>query len=161
MKELEKIINECLKKLGGGEKYFDLLDDKICKSDEVLKHFFTKLVNHKLSMLDGVIVSGKFGRMIHNKSFLYNFNCNLIIVNGGIRKTGIVEEFKDSIHKDGLYLFLDDSFYSGTTRDAISNKLDDYGATLVHTLVIYDGSINKDARVDSLFRYHGGGVKID
>ncbi len=53
-------------------------------------------------------------------------------------------------------ILFDDSFYSGTTRDKIENKLKTIHseAKIIGTYVVYDGSIAKQYTVYSMFRYH-------
>lgn len=51
-------------------------------------------------------------------------------------------------------VFLDDSFYLGRTRDAIRKELERNGASLVGTIVAYDGSKEKDSTVKSLYKYY-------
>ena len=52
------------------------------------------------------------------------------------------------------FIFVDDSYYSGTTRDIINAELNKYGGKITRTFVVYDGSKEKDDSVFSLYRYY-------
>ena len=51
---------------------------------------------------------------------------------------------------------LDDSFYYGSTKDAIEHalKMIDSQAKIIKTFVIYDGSKIKKNNIFSMFRYY-------
>lgn len=77
------------------------------------------------------------------------------MVNGGIRSGAKVEI--DKFPSNTNCVFLDDSFYSGTTRDSIIKSLQRCGSyVLSDSYVIYDGSktVGKDTNVHSMFRYY-------
>jgi len=52
------------------------------------------------------------------------------------------------------FIFIDDSFYSGKTRNCIDAELQKYDSKIIRTIVCYDGSKEKDDTVSSLYRYY-------
>jgi len=52
------------------------------------------------------------------------------------------------------FILLDDSFYSGQTRNLIQAELERHGGRIVHTYVVYDGSRNRDPEVTGMYRYY-------
>lgn len=103
-----------------------------------------------------IIASGKFGSFFNNWwNANTNYNNKLIIVNGGLRVGNKIDlsYIKDYI-KNKKFIFIDDSFYSGKTRNTIKNELEKYNANLNKTYVIYDGSKARDDNVCSLYRYY-------
>ena len=42
------------------------------------------------------------------------------------------------------FIFIDDSYFSGTTEKVIEKYLNKFNSTIEKTYVIYDGNINKD-----------------
>ena len=72
---------------------------------------------------------------------------------------GVIESIKRTINlygnKNIKVYFLDDSLYSGKTRNKINDKLKEvFDIEITHTYVVYDGSLNKEDNVTSMFRYH-------
>jgi hypothetical protein len=143
---LNKIVIDMLREHEGGEKFFDALDANLQNGD-IVHELWRKVPDCK------AIVSGKFGRFFMN---LYP-GYDTIVVNGGLRKGPIdsLEYIKDSINGRN-FIFIDDSFYLGRTRDKIKAEIEKWGGRLIGTYVIYDGSRVKDETVTSLFRYYGG-----
>jgi hypothetical protein len=149
LNELNKIVEECLSQHKGGEKFFDHLDKEIQKEP---------IINELINMIDNenIIVSGKFGIFFNNyiKSFCSNYN--VIVVKGGLRVGKEIDNLsylKEQIC-DKEFLFIDDSFYSGITRNVIKTELERLGGKLTKTLVVYDGNKKKDHTVKSLYRYY-------
>lgn len=50
--------------------------------------------------------------------------------------------------------FFDDSYYSGKTSKAVREYIQKYGGTIVKNYVFYDGCIEKNDDVESLYRYY-------
>lgn len=98
-----------------------------------------------------IIVSGGFGQFVKN---LYP-NKNILTLQGGIRhlKTLPLEHISDNI-KNKSFIFIDDSYYLGRTRNAIREEIERLKGSFIHSFVVYDGSIYKDKKVTSLYRYH-------
>lgn len=154
MKLLNRIILDCIKEHEGGEKFFDRLDE-IIRNEKLIVSRLMSLVNDDLLYNDGIVVSGKFGVAFSN----YYNNCfcvtkELIIVEGGLRKGNKINDlsYLDMVCKN--YIFIDDSFYSGRTRNVIKDEIERNGGSLIKTYVVYDGSKTKDSDVKSLYRYY-------
>ena len=164
MKTLNEIVKQMLDEHGGGSIFFDNLDAEIRNSNELIEHFVHDYVSDLLHKyrIDYVIVSGRFGRVFVNTESLiyqlyYYHNVDTISVNGNLRGSGVVEDFNIRAPRHGEkynFLFIDDSFYSGKTRDKIKDKIESYGHNLAHTIVLYDGSADKDDNVSSMYRYY-------
>ena len=160
--EIDSIVKEIMCRHSGGTAFFDNLDKEIRKPaiiDQIYSYAYKYIVKSGIYCA-GLIVSGKFGRFFNN---WYNSTTDLesqpmtvIVVNGGIREGASIDNLnymKSSIYC-GNFIFIDDSFYSGDTRNAIKNEIERLGGNLVKTFVIYDGSLIKDNTVESLYRYH-------
>ena len=46
VKEIEKIVNECLVKYTGGEVFFDAIDEKLRNNDSLMLEMINKIVNY-------------------------------------------------------------------------------------------------------------------
>jgi len=156
------MIDRLLKEHIGGEIFFDNLDESVRNNSHNILDLMCERVEDMIRKLDTdiVIVSGSFGRVFstyvseHFGRYPWNM-IPIVCVEGGLRKGNRVMNFGELLEcPDGNYLFVDDSFYSGKTRDVISEKINEYDGTLVKTMVFYDGSINKDDTVESFYRYH-------
>jgi hypothetical protein len=80
----------------------------------------------------------------------------LLLAPGGLRHGDNVfdlRHFQKQIRNE-KFIFMDDSFFKGRTRDAIEKALHHYGGQLIHTYVVYDGSEEPDPKVTSLYRYY-------
>lgn len=135
------MVELCIKKYGGGEKYFDNLDDLI-KHDSDLLCSFTQFAL-KQSKTQTIIAGGEIGNYLRE---VVPRNVNLICVSGGLR-LGVELE---PLECDNA-IFIDDSFYSGTTyrkvKTASRGKVNE-------AYVFYDGSPVRDKEVFSLYRYY-------
>ncbi len=151
IEKLKKHIDMLLKVYVGGESYFDKLDDFI-KNNPMLWHLLMDRADTEF--FDGAIFSGEFGGCIVNTDMYFNTETDLI-VQGGLRK-GIsinLEYCKNKI-KGKKFIFFDDSFYSGKTRNVVKKEIERLGGRLMLTAVVYDGSREKQNDVVSLFRYY-------
>ena len=158
---MHPIVSECLDKYKGGESYFNELDSLI-KNDEVLMVLFLAYAVQD-SGIYNVILSGEIGLrymqlQLQNKVPNY---INLMVVNGGLRKNseitgGIMSNCE--VIPEGLdnmdVIFIDDSFYSGKTRNKVNEFLYHRGTVIYGTYVFYDGSKEKHDNVVSLYRYY-------
>jgi len=149
---IANIVETCVRKHTGGEEFFTALDLRLkdrtilCSLlDEVLKFQYPEVESM------GLVVSGKFGQFVSDNSP----TGNILHVSGGLREDKpleIIRHLEDTECKH--FIFLDDSFYSGKTRDTIKEYLESNGNTLLETFVVYDGSKEKDENVHSLYRYY-------
>lgn len=151
-------IAEILKQHEGGEEFFDALDAMV-RGDMDILHTFLDFVYSELGDTKeySLILSGQFGNAlmsIYGTNLFEDFS-DVILVEGGLRsgKTPII--FKQNF-TETKFILLDDSFYSGTTKDAIERalKMIDSQARIVKTFVIYDGSKVKKNNIFSMFRYY-------
>lgn len=161
--EIESLVNDCLIKHEGGEKFFDAIDEKLRNDNLLITMMIGKVLENET--FDYIIVSGNFGRFF--KNFCLNhigedFSSNVIVVNGGIRNGNKVVEFYkkyDIYNKD--FIFIDDSYYLGRTRDKIKEAIINNGGHLICSYVFYDGSKIKDDTVHSFYRYYDHYSAVD
>ena len=158
MKNLNDKIAEILKQHPEGEDFFNTFDAMVRGDMDVLASFI-HFVNSNTYARNSytLILTGQFGIALMNnygKDLKEEFS-DVILVNGGIRTGNKAVIFKDSILRPSC-IMLDDSFYSGTTRDGIETALREINdkCEIVQTIVVYDGSVERDPRVISMFRYH-------
>lgn len=168
MKKLNEIVKEMLDNHGGGQTFFDNLDAEIRENNDLIRVFLDEYVYEYIDTSedypDTIIVSGRFGRALQQygleEELRRELHIRLIVVNGGLRKGEPIDDFKEFVNNyhmsmcHGNYIFIDDSFYSGKTRDVVKDKIESYNGTLLHTIVLYDGSIKKDDNVTSMYRYY-------
>ena len=161
MNRLNEKIAEILRQHPEGEPFFDALDAMIRGDQNILKAFMNFVYSKIEGERFGVILSGNFGNAIfstYGLDLYQNFK-DVILVNGGIRKGETPVIFKEKLVTTD-YIFLDDSFYSGTTRNAISSALGSLNGRIVKTFVIYDGAKVRQKDVLSMFRYFDKYPKI-
>ena len=158
---MKPIVTECLTKHIGGENYFNELDGMI-KNNEILLVLFLMYAVQDSGVYN-VILSGEIGLRYLKLKFKNRIpkDINLYIVNGGLRKgkdiTGGITSNLDVIPdylENNLFIFLDDSFYSGKTMNKVNDFLNSRGVTLWKTYVFYDGSKDKHDDVKSIYRYY-------
>ena len=152
------IVNECIKKYGGGEAYFTEIDAMI-KSNDILMSEYIQYITEKENIYN-VILSGEIG-MKYGYLWLSGHipeHINLFVLPGGLRKNpNILDEIikeEDCNCKEDTFLFLDDSYYSGRTLQAVNDYVQKAGCTLQNSYVFYDGSPLKNDNVYSLYRYY-------
>ena len=151
-------IAEILKQHEGGEEFFDALDAMVRGDMDILNTF----LNFAYSEIGdtgeySLILSGQFGNAlmgIYGAKLFEDFS-SVILVEGGLRSGKTPTIFRQTFVNTKFIMF-DDSFYSGTTKDAIERalKMIDSQARIVKTFVIYDGSKVKKNNIFSMFRYY-------
>ena len=154
MNRLNEKIAEILRQHPEGEPFFDALDAMIRGDQDILEAFMNFVNNKTEGRRFGVVLSGNFGNAIfsaYGLSLYQNFS-DVILVSGGLRKGEIPVIFKEKLETTD-YIFLDDSFYSGTTRNSIASALGSLNGRIVKTFVIYDGAKIRQKDVFSMFRY--------
>lgn len=148
------IVNQCLENHGGGENYFDELD-RLIKNDIELMITYLKYTV-KTEKVQYVVVSGEIGLILSKliSKEIIPMDVKLICINGGLRKG--VEPVGTNIPLSKSYkaIFFDDSYYSGKTARAVRKYIHGYGGTIVRNYVFYDGCIEKNDDVVSLYRYY-------
>ena len=151
-------IAEILKQHEGGEEFFDALD-AIVRGDMDILHTFLNFVYSEIGDTGeySLILSGQFGNAIMSiyGAKLFEDFSSVILVEGGLRSGKTPTIFRQTF-VNTKFIMLDDSFYSGTTKDAIERalKMIDSQARIVKTFVIYDGSKVKKNNIFSMFRYY-------
>lgn len=157
--DINNVIKEILKQHKGGEIFFDHLD-KAVQDINIVDQLLTLASDEKT---EGLIVSGGFGKFLVGYLIReYNIDFPIICFNGGLRKGSypvpvVIGHKKHLTLEDikGMNLdFIDDSFYKGRTRGAVKKVVENNGAKLINTYVVYDGSKVKDSNVFSLYRYY-------
>lgn len=158
MLKLNGIVEKMLLQHKGGQKFFDNLDAAV-QDEEIVNALFEMIWEDRGFALDfHFIGSGKFGNFIHNLAsagILIPEYWKIVTVSGDLRHNPCgMDDLSYMDLKEKKFLFIDDSYYQGRTRDCIEAELRRNGAELVHTYVIYDGSVKRDLNVSSLYRYH-------
>jgi hypoxanthine phosphoribosyltransferase len=173
IEKLKNIVESSLQIEGGGEKFFDRIDNMIKdeKNEDIIFELFKK-IREKNGNDFNMILSGSFGEkiisMITNGKL--KFNGKYTLFNGSItshqNKMGIISKNKevnvrqssifswwDNI-KDYKLIFVDDSYYSGTTLKLIKIFLSKYEANIDSIYVIYDGNDKPSSNRYSLYSYY-------
>lgn len=151
MHKLDELVKNMLKQHVGGEIFFDHLDEAIRNNERVIDALIAKIPNIEQQL---IIVSGRFGQFFKNYIEVLEIEPKEIIwVEGGLRQ-GNKPKSLDHYIIDQDVIFIDDSFYSGKTRDTISEALAERNSKISDTYVVYDGSHKKENNVYSLYRYY-------
>lgn len=158
----QKILNMIEDHPEGGEHFFDDLDEMIRNDknilDVFLNHFYWYHRSLDKSVPTGVILSGHFGQALLENfdEWLHNEFDYIVCVSGGLRQAEKYPEmYSLNYDKNTKWIFMDDSYYSGGTRNKISKMLQKYEyKPISETFVIYDGSKKIDSNVHSMFRYY-------
>lgn len=99
-----------------------------------------------------IVLSGKFGEAMH--AWLWKAHqIDSLLVEGDVRHGGLTPIGRDRVVRGSLYVFIDDSLYRGRTRAQIGARLDDVGAKLIKSVVIFDGAHEDIPGVESLYRW--------
>ena len=168
MDKIKLYVDELLKKFQGGEEFFDKLDEviRLPKNVDIIQKLFDIIYKEQGNNFN-VIVSGKFGdwiKFLVDKSIL-KVDGNLILVKGSLRLKGtnlnklnyskdIDVIFKKYDIDRQNFIFIDDSLYSGSTKKAIEEWLNQHKSKIIKTYVIYDGNDKKYDDIKSLYRYY-------
>lgn len=152
--ELREIVETCSRLHEGGENYFDELDSLVKNDSELVSSFINYAVSEERT--DNVIISGEIGTLARKYQDLgiISKHINILTVNGGIRKNGEIHYLSPEKVKGKAFLFVDDSFYSGSTAGKVKVAVEDLGGTIVRNYVFYDGNPEKRNDVRSLYRYY-------
>ena len=167
--KLNNIVEDILHQEGGGEQFFDRIDDVIKdpKNLDITLSLFNKIYekyNHDYNL----VVSGSFGKKLLELNKKGKIHCSgtFVLMVGSItshqNKMGLITknkevkiEFQDEeIEKGKEFIFVDDSYYSGTTYKLIKKFLEDRGSTIKEVYVIYDGNDKKEDNRYSLYSYY-------
>lgn len=165
--KMVKIAQDELKSHKGGDIYFNKIDSvlKLTKNIDVIKEVFNQIKADNKNF--NIVLTGGFGDWILSliKKRILNVDGNVVMISGSLRgtnnKLGKISKGKDieilykkfDIENQEFILF-DDSFYSGSTKDAIEKYLRKFNSNIVKTYVLYDGNDEKNPKIKSLYRYY-------
>lgn len=157
MHKLDLLVKEMLETHVGGEIFFDHFDEAVRNNYAVIDSLIESIPNLEEK---NIILSGKFGKFFLSYLNLLNINTKkVILVRGGLRKSedntdifNILSDKCDKCYEE--YIFIDDSYYSGKTKNAIAIQLSKLKSRITDTYVVYDGSHTKEEDVHSLYRYY-------
>lgn len=145
MELMNKIVIDLIEEHEGGEEFFNHLDKRLQNSSIIKSLIAFHTGDEK------IVASGKFG--LYLNAVYPQFG--IVLVNGGLRKGNIISlEPMRKVIQDNDFIFIDDSFFLGRTRNAIKEEIEKWGGSLIRTIVGYDGSKEKDNSVTSLYRYY-------
>lgn len=172
--KIKGIVDNLLLQYHGGEKFFDALDNEMRKGSnrDLIQALLDQITADWGPM--AIIVSGNFGQfLIQAKQRGYlRTQSEFYDVSGSLRgkKTdlltrqrsdqSVILKAHDFYHRQ--FVFLDDSYYSGSTKEAIEKFLHACGSTLMWTYVVYSGSDRPTPKMTALYRfydYYQGRVK--
>jgi len=167
--KLNNIVEDILHQEGGGEKFFDRIDDAIKdpKNLDITLALFNKIYEKYKSDFN-LIVSGSYGKKILELTNQNKIKCGgtFVLMSGSItshqNKMGLITknknvkiEFQDNHIGNGKeFIFVDDSYYSGTTYNLIKKFLEDKGSSIKEVYVIYDGNDKPEDNRYSLYSYY-------
>ena len=163
---LDRIVQELLDRHVGGVPFFDHLDAawRLPRGWPVVQHLLARAAVQphpsnpapfeKTFPGATAVSTGRFGMFLNNA-----FGVDLILATGGLRTTAPMDDLwyvrqKLERGQGRDFILLDDSFYSGQTRNLIREELERQGGRLVHTYVVYDGNRERDPDVSALYRYY-------
>lgn len=152
MNELDRIVKKMLETHTGGEVFFDHLDEAIRNNIPVVEELLKSIPDIEDK---NIILSGNFGQFFRKYLSLIEVQPRTIIwVPGGLRKDRRIDltTLGSAYWKE--FIFIDDSFYSGKTKNVIDRELNKCSSYITDTYVVYDGSHKKQENVHSLYRYH-------
>jgi len=151
---LDRLVKELEDKHHGGRPFFDALDDRI--KDVTNQDMILALV--KGCSDKWISTSGEFGDKLYKLWKDGKFECKGVVVFNGkmlTNRTGVKSWYPPDFKlEDKEFLYVDDSYFSGSTARKVNNFLRDYDSKVKSVSVIYDGSKKKVKGVRSFFRYY-------
>lgn len=169
MKNTEKVnnwIKEISKETKGGNLFFDKIDDKIKSDKNIIIDLFTN-INKDFGTNYNLVVSGEFGNLVFHLLRKDDIICkgSILLVSGGltshfndmdkikkIKEVRIIRKSGNIENKD--FIFVDDSYYSGTTEFSINHFLKSYNSKIIKTYIVYDGNDKRDKDRISIYNYY-------
>jgi hypothetical protein len=150
---IEEAVEAALKVAPGGSAYFDALDERLRQPG-----YFEALeimVREHHGYVPPVVVTGQFGQAYADWRHATN-RPRPFVLPGGLRfdSLNVIGERLPILYPGSKVVILDDSIYSGKTRQEIIEWLDHHGATAICTHVLYDGAPERIPGVHPMFRYH-------
>lgn len=142
-------VNKLLEQYIGGQIFFTELDKAVKFNKEILLQLVDAVKEKYPHCL--TIASGEIGLSMHNLGVNIDY-----IVPGGLRfepEKINLEPFAENINNK-LFVFIDDSYFSGKTALIVKEEIERLGGILLGSYVAYDGSKEKNETVNSLYRYY-------
>jgi len=154
-------IENLLRTYTRGIPFFDKLDESIQNESFYQNILMPFILEHFPDLIENytIVVSGGFGRWRVNSNDLLNKNSciKLLLVNGGLRNRRAEVDNLDYLHDEIInhhFILLDDSFYSGNTRNSIQHEIERQGGFFDGTIIAYDGAKRKEEKVWGVYRYY-------
>lgn len=168
IKRIDTIVKDISKTTPGGNLFFDKLDSEIKKPKniDIIVKLFEKIYGD-FGLHYNLVVSGGFGDLIMFLLKRGDIKCEgtILQVSGGltshftdmdkikkVKEVIIQKQIGDINNKD--FIFVDDSFYSGTTGYSIDHFLKRIGSKVLKTYVVYDGNDTKSSNRFALYNYY-------
>jgi len=172
IKRIDTIVNNITKSTPGGNVFFDKLDSEIKKPEniDIVVKLFEKIYSD-FGLNYNLVISGGFGDLIMSLLKRGDIKCkgSIIQVSGGltshftdmdkikkVKEVIIQKQIGDINNRD--FIFVDDSFYSGTTGFSIDVFLKSLGSKIIKTYVVYDGNDTKSPNRIALYNYYDWNV---
>jgi hypothetical protein len=151
---LSEIVKELESKFGGGKEFFEELDNRI--KDIENEDMILNLVRGNSN--EWLISSGGFGDRLWKLWKSGKIKCKgLVIFNGKMLTLdkGVENWYPPDFDlNDKKFIYIDDSYFSGSTVRKIDSFLKKYNSSIKSVSVIYDGSKKNTNFVKSFFRYY-------
>jgi hypoxanthine phosphoribosyltransferase len=168
IKKIDNIVKNISDTTSGGNTFFDRLDSQMKnpQNKDIIISLFNKIYSDFGTNFN-LVISGGFGDLIMFMLKKDEIKCGgtILQVSGGLtshftdmnkikksKEVIIQKQTGDIDNKD--FIFVDDSFYSGTTSVSIDHFLKKHSSRILKTYVIYDGNDTKSSDRVSLYRYY-------
>ena len=143
--------------------FLERLDEFIQSPENIdmIKELFDIMDHQTMGDFD-IISSGSFGLHIYKliEAGEIDFKGNVVVVSGKIRKVKedennpikILKKRTNDI-KNKSFVFFDDSYFSGGTRDKISKFLEQFNSNIYKSFVFYTHNVEDPSDVFSIYCY--------
>lgn len=143
-------VQKCLETHVGGEAYFNELDAAIKSDENLLRSFINRIIEE--TNCHNFVISGEIGT-IYSKLYSHD-DIHLLLLPGGLRHDKEIPCNIGIIYEEMGFVFVDDSYYSGKTLNAVKKYIESTGAKIIANYVFYDGSRENKDNVKSIYRYY-------
>jgi len=144
--------------------FLEKIDEFIIEPENInmIRDMFTIMESQLYSSNFDIITSGSFGLWVYDlvERGIIDFDGNIVVVTGKIRKVKEDENNPIEIikmrHKGISYkqfVFLDDSYFSGGTRDKINEFIKKYNSIIYRTFVFYTHNRENTEDIYSTYCY--------
>lgn len=142
------IVGKFLDTFGGGKEFFDAIDHHIKHDRTILQELYDMPIIN--AFYDArIIMSGEIAIAAHNFGFRVD-----VIVNGGLRNGAPIIDLSSFVKPKDVFIFIDDSYYSGKTFHAVSQEVERCGGKVFAAVVAYDGCPYRIDKLYSLYSYY-------